>query len=115
MTPRAPRRGRRANLPVLLRAPSHPVVRLAPKHPSDIQALPHPDWLGQTVTFRGPADAILALKQTAAGSGLVPWIYDYDRREETFFLWLAAPQRGRRGLSIAAAHHLARQLREAEW
>jgi hypothetical protein len=64
----APRRGRRANLPVFLRVPPQPTTRLAPKHPSDIQALPHPDWLGQTVTFTGPAAAIAALKRMAAGS-----------------------------------------------
>lgn len=110
----ARRRGRRPSLPVFLRPP-RPSVRIEPKHPPDILALPQPDWLGQTVTFNGPAAAIAALKAEAAGSGLVPWIYDYDRREEAFFLWLAAPHSGRRGLSIAAAHSLARQLREAEW
>ena len=111
----APRRGRRASLPGFLRAPTPATVRLTPKHPRDILALPHPDWLGQTVTFAGPREAIAALKQKAAGSGVVPWVYDYDRREEAFFLWLAAPQDRRRGLSIPAAHMLARQLREAEW
>jgi hypothetical protein len=67
------------------------------------------------VTFTGSPDQITALRQAASGSGIVPWVLDYDRREETFFLWLAAPQGSRRGLSIPAAHRLARQLREAEW
>jgi hypothetical protein len=111
----ARRRGRRPSLPGFLRPPPVVPVPLPPKHPADILALPQPDWLGQTVTFAGPATLIAALKRAAAGSGLVPWIYDYDRREETFFLWLATPKGGRRGLSIPAAHHLARQLREAEW
>jgi hypothetical protein len=108
------RKGRRASLPAFLR-PAPREATLPAKHASAIQALPHPDWIGQTVTFTGAPERIAALKAAAAGSGLVPWIYDYDRREETFFLWLASPHGGRRGVPVRAAHALAKQLREAEW
>jgi hypothetical protein len=79
-------------------------VRLPSTAPADVMALPHPDWIGQTVTFTGPEDQLVSLRKAAAGSAIVPWIIDYDRREEDFFHWLAAPKNGRRGVSVAAAH-----------
>jgi hypothetical protein len=67
------------------------------------------------MTFTGPEDQLVSLRKAAAGSAIVPWLIDYDQREEDCFHWLAAPKNGRRGVSVAAAHTMAKQLREAEW
>jgi hypothetical protein len=66
------------------RCPRRPWPRIGPIGRISL-ALPHPDWIGQTVTFTGPEDQLVSLRKAAAGSAIVPWIIDYDRREEDFF------------------------------
>src|SRR4051794_31227332 len=102
----AKRKGRRPALPPFLKPLPKPVVR-QPAGDSDVLALAHPDWLHQVVTFTGPADQVKALEIAAAGSGVVPWIQDYDRMEESWFLWLMSQRE-----TLHTSKHLARQLRE---
>jgi hypothetical protein len=78
-------------------------------------ALPQPDWLVITLNVTGPADRIAAFRQAAAGAGIIPWVFDYDRLEEDWFHHLMAPPAHRRGISLSGARILARRLREAAW
>jgi hypothetical protein len=59
------------------------------------------------VTFTGPADQVKALEVAAAGSGVVPWINDYDQMQENWFLWLMSQRTG-----LHTSKLLSRQLRE---
>jgi len=77
------------------------------------QCLAHPDWLYHTLTASGPAAALAAFREQAAGAGVVPWVYDYDAMEEDWFYLLLAPPAHLRGISAHGARLLARQLREA--
>jgi hypothetical protein len=79
------------------------------------QCLAHPDWLYHTLTASGPAAALAAFREQAAGAGVVPWVYDYDAMEEDWFYLLLAPPAHLRGISAHGARLLARQLREAVW
>jgi len=79
------------------------------------QCLAHPDWLYHTLTVNGPAAALAAFREQAAGAGVVPWVYDYDAKEEDRFYLLLAPPAHTRGISAHGARLLARQLREAVW
>jgi len=79
------------------------------------QCLAHPDWLYHTLTVSGPAETLAAFRERAAGAGVVPWVYDYDRLEEDWFHLLLAPPAHERGISAHGARLLARQLREAVW
>lgn len=104
----------RGRPPFLLPPPlPHPA---APGPADDILALPHPDWLFHHLAVTGPAADLAAFRRAAAGAGVVPWQFDYDELEETWFHLLAAPPPPlHRTISISGAHILARQLREAVW
>ena len=71
------------------------------------------DWLRNTLTVRGPAEAMAGFRGAAAGSGVIPWQLDLDRLEEDWFLPMAAPPDGVRAISLSGARILARRLREA--
>ncbi len=81
------RRGHRPALPRFLRPLSLATSRLSSFSTPDILALAHPDWLYQTVT--GDPGQLADFEQKAAGAGVTPWIYDYDRMEEGWFLLMA--------------------------
>jgi hypothetical protein len=78
-------------------------------------AMPQPDWLQVTITITGAANQIAAFRKAAAGAGIIPWIFDYDRLEEDWFHLLMAPPAHQRALSLSGARILARRLREAAW
>jgi hypothetical protein len=81
-----------------------------------VLALPHPDWLYNSLTISGPAEQVEDFKAAAAGAGVIPWHYDYDALEENWFLLLAAPRPPkRRSISLAGARIVARQLRDEVW
>ena len=83
---------------------------------ADILALPHPDWLYNELTVTGPAEIVAAFQQMAAGTGVVPWHYDYDQLEENWFLLMVAPPPPRqRTISVQGARVLARLLRDRVW
>ena len=74
----------------------------------------HTDWLYHHLTVTGPAAALAAFRDAAAGAGVIPWVLDLDRMEEDFFLCLAAPPPGHlRTLSLEGARMLAADLRDA--
>jgi len=76
--------------------------------------LPHPDWLHHELTISGAADAVAAFAQAAAGAGGIPWEYpNIDFEEDDRVLALVSPPDGSRGLDLASAQILARELREA--
>lgn len=77
-------------------------------------ARPNPDWLHHRLRVTGPAGAVAALRQKAAGAGTIPWQLDFDRLQEDWFHRLAAPPAPqRRRLSLHGARALAEQLRDA--
>ena len=78
-------------------------------------ALPNPDWLYQTLEVTGPAEPLAEFEAAAAGAGVTPWVYDYDRLEEDWFLLMASPPIGPRTISIEGARIIARQLRDMVW
>jgi len=74
----------------------------------------HPDWLHHRLAVSGPAEAVADFQAAACGAGTLPWTLNFDRMEEDLFHALVAPRPPqRRRLSLAGAHALARQLREA--
>ena len=75
--------------------------------------LDHTDWLHHRLTITGPDAALTALRQIAAGAGVIPWQLDLDRIEEDMFNFLVAPPRQPRTLSVAGAGIVAGRLREA--
>jgi len=76
--------------------------------------LAHTDWLHHHLAITGPAPAVAAFREAAAGAGLIPWPLDGTRLEEDCFYRLVAPPAPqRRTLSLAGARLLARQLRDA--
>lgn len=108
----AVRRGRRPEKPAFLRPLVHAPSSLTDSRDPDILALPSPDWLQQTITFTGTPEQLTALKEAAAGSGIVPWVYDYDRMQEDWFHWLAGPPHR---MKTSTARILSRQMRDATW
>lgn len=82
---------------------------------SAVQRLPQPDWLHHRLDISGPAPDLAAFRNAAAGAGVVPWHIDHARLEEDWFHLLIAPASGQRGISVAGARILARQLRDADW
>ncbi len=72
----------------------------------------NPDWLRHDLSISGPVPDVAALRQAAAGAGVIPWVYpDLDHWEEDQVHALVQPPDGSAGLSPAAARVLARQLR----
>lgn len=71
--------------------------------------LAHPDWLHHTLSVAGPVTGLVAFRDAAAGSGVVPWQLETDRMEEDWFHRLL----GAGTLSQHGAETLARQLRDA--
>ena len=71
------------------------------------------DWLRNTLTVRGPAEAMISFREAAAGPGVIPWQLDLDRLEEDWFLPMAGPADGVRAISLPGARILARRLRDA--
>lgn len=89
-------------------------TRQGPGGPWIPLSLPHTDWLRHDLCVTGPAPEVAALRSTAAGAGVIPWVYpDLDHREEDQVHALVQPPDGSTGLSLAAARVLARQLRTA--
>lgn len=82
--------------------------------PANRLAPPHTDWLRHDLIVTGPAPDVAALRATAAGTGVIPWVYpDLDHWEEDQVHALVQPPDGSAGLSPAAARVLARHLRSA--
>lgn len=75
----------------------------------------HPDWIFHRLEVSGPADALADFRAAAAGAGVAPWALDYDALEEDLVALLLAPGPERRGISLAGARILARQVRECVW
>jgi hypothetical protein len=76
--------------------------------------LPHTDWLFHEMVISGPAAAMGAFLEAAAGAGNIPWEYpDLDLEEEDRVQALVQPPDGSRGLDVESARVLARELREA--
>jgi hypothetical protein len=99
-------------------SPSPPPHRRTATLPADLPtvlALPQPDWLQVTLTVTGPPDRIAVFREAAAGAGIIPWVFDYDRLEEDWFHLLMAPPAHQRAVSLPGARILARRLREAAW
>jgi hypothetical protein len=74
----------------------------------------HTDWLHHRLTVTGLAAELAAFQTAAAGAGVIPWQLDLDRLTEDFLhLLVAPPPPQQRSLSLAGAHVLAGQLRDA--
>ncbi|MCB8882705.1 hypothetical protein ACELLULO517_20845 [Acidisoma cellulosilytica] len=81
---------------------------------ADPMAPAQPDWLRHDLVISGPAIDVQAFQSAAAGSGAIPWhLPDLSLAEEDQLHALLNPPDGSRGLSLAAARILARQLRSA--
>lgn len=73
---------------------------------------PHPDWVSNRLSVRGPADRVRAFRAAARGCGAVPWVVDCDQVEEhALALLLRAPPE-RRGIGLEGAKALAREFRD---
>lgn len=80
----------------------------------DAMALPQTDWLRHDLVVSGPGADIQAFQSAALGAGVIPWAMpDLSLAEEDQLHALLNPPDGSRGLSLAAARVLARQLRSA--
>ncbi len=91
-------------------------LRASPDDKGTVGALclPHPDWLRHELTVSGTAEAMARFQQAAAGLGVIPWgAHDLDFEEEDRVMALVHPPDGSRGLDLASARVLARELREA--
>ena len=94
-------------------APGDGASRVAQRGDASLR-LVHTDWLHHRLAITGPARAVTAFREAAAGAGLIPWHLDLDRLEEDCFYRLVAPPAPQqRTLSLAGARILARQLRDA--
>jgi len=76
---------------------------------------PQPDWIEHRLTVAGSAAALATFRAAARGSGVVPWVLDYDAMEEDLFHRMLAPEPARRGISVRGARILARRLRDLAW
>ncbi len=78
------------------------------------RSLPTPDWLRHELVVTGPAEAVAALREAAAGAGGIPWAYpDLDQDEEDRVYALLHPPDGSSGMNLHDARALARLLRGA--
>lgn len=75
--------------------------------------LPNPDWLAHRLTVIGPAATLAAFQDAAAGPGVVPWRNGLADAAEGWFNRMMAVPAHARDISVAGAHHLAEQLRDA--
>jgi len=78
---------------------------------ASVLALAVPDWLAHTLTVTGPADRVAAFRAAARGPGAPP-SRDRSRLEEDVMHALLAPPPALRGISLAGARILARQVGE---
>jgi len=78
----------------------------------DVLCLASPEWLPHVLTVSGPQAQLDAFRLTAAGSGSIPWLVDYDRLEEDWIHAMLTPPPSERGISVEGARILGRQLRE---
>jgi hypothetical protein len=73
-----------------------------------------PDWLRHDVLVSGPAADVAAFQAAACGAGAIPWhLPDLSLAEEDQVHALLNPPDGSRGLTLAAARVLARELYRA--
>jgi len=73
--------------------------------------LAQPDWLMHRLSVSGRASEVAAFRQTASGSGIVPWWWDYDAMAQDWFhMLMAAPQRH---ISAAGSRLLAHAVCDA--
>lgn len=87
---------------------------LAAKDEFDPMAMAQPDWLRHDLRISGPGPDVASFQLRAAGAGAIPWhLPDLSLAEEDRLHSLLNPPDGSRGLSLAAARILARQLRVA--
>jgi hypothetical protein len=78
-----------------------------------VLCLPNPDWLAHRLTVAGPAAALAAFQDAAAGPGVLPWQNGLAAAAEGWFNRMVAVPVHARSISIAGAHSLAEQLRDA--
>jgi hypothetical protein len=69
-------------------------------------------WLYHHLTISGPAETVADFAAAARGAGVIPWRLDFERIEEDVFNLAVAQPLGRRSLTVAGCHILARQFRE---
>lgn len=89
------------------------MARHAAERTCDAVTPAHTDWLFHHLRIEGPAAALAAFREAAAGAGIIPWHVDFDRIEEDAFLRLAAPTGQPRTVSLEGARILAAELRDA--
>jgi hypothetical protein len=75
--------------------------------------LPNPDWLAHRLTVAGPTATLAAFQDAVAGPGVLPWRRSLTAPAEGFFNRMVAVPVHARGISVAGAHILAEQLRDA--
>lgn len=75
--------------------------------------LPNPDWLAHRLTVAGPAAALAVFQDAAAGPGVVPWRNGLAAAAEGWFNRMVAVAVHARSISVAGAHSLAEQVRDA--
>ncbi len=78
-----------------------------------VMCLPNPDWLAHRLTVAGPAAALTAFEDAAAGSGVLPWRSGLAAPAEGWFNRMVAVPVHARSISVAGAHILAGQLHDA--
>jgi len=75
--------------------------------------LPSPDWLKHRLVVSGPAVDLAAFQVAAAGPGVIPWRQAVGVLAEEWFNRMVAVPVPQRTISVAGAHSLADELREA--
>jgi hypothetical protein len=78
-----------------------------------VMCLPNPDWLAHRLTVAGPAAVLAIFQDAAAGPGVVPWRNGLAAAAESWFNRMVAVPVHARSISVAGAHSLADQVRDA--
>jgi hypothetical protein len=78
-----------------------------------VLCLPTPDWLAHRLTVAGAAAALALFQDAACGPGVVPWRGGLAASAEGWFNRMVAVPVHARSISVAGAHSLADQLRDA--
>jgi len=78
---------------------------------ADALCLPNPEWLAHTLTVIGPTEDLAAFRTAAAGSGRVPWLFNYARLQEDWTNRMLAGPPAERGISVQGARIVGEQLR----